>query len=183
MPRRSILSITEKQSLIALPDNQAEFIRHYSFSESDLSIIRQRRGDANRLGFAIQLCYMRFPGIILGIKQTPYPHLLNYVAQQLNISPNAWESYGLREITRREHLIELQQRFGFQTFSHLNYQSYVNYLTELALDTDKGILLAEQFVNHLRSQRILLPAINTLEQICAESIIRANRGQHRIRTI
>lgn len=53
MPRRSILSITEKQSLIALPDNQAEFIRHYSFSESDLSIIRQRRGDANRLGF----CY------------------------------------------------------------------------------------------------------------------------------
>ena len=101
MPRQSILSITEKQSLIALPDNQAEFIRHYSFSESDLSIIRQRRGDANQLGFAIQLCYMRFPGIILGIKQTPYPHLLNYVAQQLNISPNAWESYGLREITRQ----------------------------------------------------------------------------------
>jgi TnpA family transposase len=183
MPRRSILSITEKQSLIALLDNQAEFIRHYSFSESDLSIIRQRRGDANRLGFAIQLCYMRFPGIILGIKQTPYPHLLNYVAQQLNISPNAWESYGLREITRREHLIELQQRFGFQTFSHLNYQSYVNYLTELALDTDKGILLAEQFVNHLRSQRILLPAINTLEQICAESIIRANKELYERLTI
>ena len=105
------------------------------------------------------------------------------MAQQLNISPNAWESYGLREITRREHLIELQQRFGFQTFSHLNYQSYVNYLTELALDTDKGILLAEQFVNHLRSQRILLPAINTLEQICAESIIRANKELYERLTI
>ena len=101
MPRRAILSANEKQTLVAISDNQAEFIRHYSFSESDLSIIRQRRGDANRLGFAIQLCYMRFPGIILGIKQTPYPHLLNYVAQQLNISPNAWESYGLREITRQ----------------------------------------------------------------------------------
>ena len=73
MPRRAILSANEKQTLVAISDNQAEFIRHYSFSESDLSIIRQRRGDANRLGFAIQLCYMRFPGIILGIKQTPYP--------------------------------------------------------------------------------------------------------------
>ncbi|WP_428997391.1 DUF4158 domain-containing protein, partial [Pseudomonas aeruginosa] len=36
--------------------------RHYTFSESDLSIIRQRRGPANRLGFAVQLCYLRFPG-------------------------------------------------------------------------------------------------------------------------
>ena len=57
MPRRAILSANEKQTLVAISDNQAEFIRHYSFSESDLSIIRQRRGDANRLGFAIQLCY------------------------------------------------------------------------------------------------------------------------------
>ena len=66
MPRRSILSASEKQSLIALPDNQAEFIRCYSLSEADISIIKQRRGDANRLGFAIQLCYMRYPGIVLG---------------------------------------------------------------------------------------------------------------------
>lgn len=72
---------------------------------------------------------------------------------------------------------------AFRHFSHLNYQSYVNYLTELALDTDKGILLAEQFVNHLRSQRILLPAINTLEQICAESIIRANKELYERLTI
>lgn len=37
MPRRSILSASEKQSLIALPDNQAEFIRCYSLSEADIS--------------------------------------------------------------------------------------------------------------------------------------------------
>ena len=31
-----------------------------SFSDTDLSIIRQRRGPANRLGFAVQLCYLAF---------------------------------------------------------------------------------------------------------------------------
>ena len=58
MPRRSILSAAERESLLALPDTKDELIRHYTFSESDLSIIRQRRGPANRLGFAVQLCYL-----------------------------------------------------------------------------------------------------------------------------
>jgi hypothetical protein len=43
MPRRSILSAAERESLLALPDTKDELIRHYTFSESDLSIIRQRR--------------------------------------------------------------------------------------------------------------------------------------------
>ncbi|MDF5814897.1 DUF4158 domain-containing protein [Pseudomonas aeruginosa] len=44
MPRRSILSAAERESLLALPDTKDELIRHYTFSETDLSIIRQRRG-------------------------------------------------------------------------------------------------------------------------------------------
>ena len=46
MPRRSILSAAERESLLALPDTKDELIRHYTFSETDLSIIRQRRGPA-----------------------------------------------------------------------------------------------------------------------------------------
>jgi hypothetical protein len=61
MPRRSILSAAERESLLALPDTQDALIRHYMFSEPDLSLIRQRRGDANRLGVAVQLCLLRFP--------------------------------------------------------------------------------------------------------------------------
>ncbi len=44
MPRRSILSATERESLLALPDAKDELIRHYTFNETDLSVIRQRRG-------------------------------------------------------------------------------------------------------------------------------------------
>ncbi len=66
MPRRSILSATERESLLALPDGKDELIRLCTFSDTDLAIIGQHRGPANRLGFAIQLCYLRFPGIILG---------------------------------------------------------------------------------------------------------------------
>ncbi|KPY01618.1 putative transposase [Pseudomonas savastanoi pv. nerii] len=51
--------------MLALPDSQDDLIRYYTFNESDLSLIRQRRGDANRLGFAVQLCLLRYPGYAL----------------------------------------------------------------------------------------------------------------------
>ena len=57
--RRTILSDAELAGLLALPDTEAETIRRYTFSDADLAIITQHRGPANRLGFAVQLCYMR----------------------------------------------------------------------------------------------------------------------------
>ena len=175
MARRSILTAQERQSLVALPDNQTDFIRHYSLSETDLSLIKQKRDDTNRLGFAIQLCYMRYPGIILGVKEIPDPYLLKFIAKQLKVSPQSWEDYGFREKTRREHLLELQQLFGYQTFARNNYAGYVEYISQLAVETDRGIVLAQQLISHLRNTHILLPTPLVIEKICAEAITRANK--------
>lgn len=90
----------------------------------DISVIKQRRGDANRIGFAIQLCYMRYPGIILGPNEYPDSDLLNFTSQQLSIAPTSWNEYSFREKTRREHILELQQLFGYTSFSHLNHEQY-----------------------------------------------------------
>ena len=87
MPRRSILSVAERDSLLALPATQDELIRHYTLSETDLSIIGQHRKAANRLGFAVQLCYMRHPGVTLEIDEEPFAPLLRMVAAQLKVTP------------------------------------------------------------------------------------------------
>jgi len=93
-----------------MPDAKDELIRHYTFNETDLSIIQQHRGPANRLGFAVMLCYLRFPGIILGTDESPSPPLLRLVAAQLKVPTGIWDKYGQREQTRREHLVELRRR-------------------------------------------------------------------------
>lgn len=175
MPRRSILSNAEKENLLALPDSREELIKHYTFSECDLSIIKQHRGAANRIGFAVQLCYMRYPGIILGVDETPFSPLLNLVADQLKIPPSDWQEYGKREQTRREHLTELHSIFGFQTFTTAHYQPALNSLDEIAWQTDKGMLLASALVQSLRTQLILLPSIHVIERICAEAMTKASR--------
>ena len=178
MPRRSILSATERESLLTLPDAKDELIRHYTFNETDLSVIRQRRGAANRLGFAVQLCYLRFPGIFLGVDDPPFLPLLRMVAAQLKVPVESWNHYGQREQTRREHLVELQTVFGFKPFTMSHYRQAVHTLTELALQTDKGIVLASTLVENLRRQSIILPAMNAIERASAEAITRANRSIH-----
>lgn len=182
MPRRSILSVAERENLLAVPSEEDEMIRQYTLSETDLSIIRQHRGSANRLGFAIQLCYMRYPGIILGVGQEPFPPLLKLVAKQLKVPSASWKKYGRREQTRREHLLELQSSFGFQLFGLSHYRIGVQMLTELALQTDKGIILVTALIKNLRSQKIILPSTIIIERVCAEALTRADRRIYRVLT-
>jgi hypothetical protein len=49
MPRQCILTAAERAALLAFPIEKSELIRLYTFSEQDLSVIKQRRGDANHL--------------------------------------------------------------------------------------------------------------------------------------
>jgi TnpA family transposase len=86
MPRRSIFSITERKSLFDIPESQDDLIRLYTLSDADLALIRQHRGAQNRLGFAVQLCYMRYPGILLAANAAPFDPLLNIVSEQLKVS-------------------------------------------------------------------------------------------------
>jgi hypothetical protein len=178
VPRRSILSAAERESLLAPPDDPNDLIRHYTLSEPDLSVVRQRRGAANRLGFAVQLCYMRYPGVILGADEQPFAPLVSLVATQLKVSPGCWVEYGQRDQTRREHLVELQAVFGFRSFTMRHYRPAVHGLDDLAWQTDKGIVLASTLVANLRRQSILLPSVNVIERICAEAITRATRRVH-----
>jgi len=174
MARKSLLSVFDRNALIAFPSSD-DLIQHYTFNETDLALISQHRGSENRLGFAIQLCYMRYLGIMLGESDSPNPDIIEFIADQLTISPKKWPLYGSRKNTLHEHRIELQAVFGFKSFTIATYDEYLRSLEKLALQTDKGFLLATQLIELMRSQLILLPSINVIEKLCAEAIIKANR--------
>ncbi|OZA98146.1 MAG: Tn3 family transposase [Thiotrichales bacterium 34-46-19] len=152
-----------------------DLIRHYAFGETDLSLIRQRRGDANRLGVAVQLCLLRFPGQGLLPDASMPMSLLQWIGRQLRIDPSCWPQYAEREETRREHLLELRAYLGVEPFGLAHYRQAVHATTELALQTDKGIVLAVNVLDTLRHRHIIIPALDVIERVCAEAITRANR--------
>lgn len=62
MSRRALLSPEQRIRLFGIPVDQAEMARHYVLSAEDLALVRAKRRVSNRLGFAVQLCVLRYPG-------------------------------------------------------------------------------------------------------------------------
>ena len=179
MPRRSILSATERDNLMALPEGEDDLIRYYTFTESDLSLIRQRRGDANRLGFAAQLCLLRYPGHALEVDMSVPDPLIQWIARQIQCDAAVWHQYGARDQTRREHFQELRAYLGLSAFGLPDFRKLVHSLVELSMQTDKGLVLAAHALETLRQRHIILPTLAVIERACAEAVTRANRRIYR----
>src|SRR5215467_1937990 len=60
--RRQQLTETQIAELFDPPTDPRELIRHYTLSAGDLAIVHRCRGEHNRLGRALMLCYLRYPG-------------------------------------------------------------------------------------------------------------------------
>lgn len=183
MPRRTFLSAPERAALLAIPLDETELIRRYTFSEQDLSVIRQHRGGHNRLGIAVQLCYLRYPGHSLPTEGMPPAELLSMVSRQLGLDSGIWPQYARRQETRREHLLELHALLGLEPFGLRHFRQFVQYLTEWALQTDRGIVLATALVEAIRQQRILIPSLDVIERICAQALTRGTRRVHQALTL
>ncbi|EMX41041.1 hypothetical protein ECMP0209802_5552 [Escherichia coli MP020980.2] len=108
MARRQILSQSERESLLALPDDELTLTRMAYFSEHDLALINAHRKPASRFGFAVLLCYLKNVGFAPDKKTPPSDALLKPIANRLKLADGLWSSYiNGRETTRREHLTEL----------------------------------------------------------------------------
>ena len=82
MPRRRALTGAQLAGLLALPTTEAELARHWALGDADLAAVGQRRRDHNRLGFALQLCVLRYPGRQLRPGEVVPERTLRFVAEK-----------------------------------------------------------------------------------------------------
>lgn len=140
MPRRRILTDAEQNSLFSIPSEISEMSKYYLFSEADLSIIKQKRGGNNKLGFSLLFCCLRYPGISFDADTPVNDVTIEFIANQLKIKDfSEWRQYFNRDATRREHLLELQNLFGYKTFTNDHYQDYLIKLLPLTKVSDVGL--------------------------------------------
>ncbi len=85
---------------------------YYTLSEADLSLVRQRRGHGNKVGFAAHLSLLRYPGFVL-TEETRVPEaFIAWIAGQIDVRPGAWLGAGGNGETRRQHSRELRAFLG-----------------------------------------------------------------------
>lgn len=178
MPTRELLSPAQRAQMLGIPDDISDQLlaRYYTLSDDDLALIKQRRRNQNRLGFTVQLAYLRFPGRTWHASEDVPPRVLAYLADQLRVNPMSLMQYAQdREATRFEHLAELQRVYGFRSFSAQTYREMATWLLPLALTTDNGVALIEALMQEMRTRQILIPGITTLERLGWEVRRRAQR--------
>ncbi len=159
MPRRELLTSTERLELLAFPEDQAELIRLATLTSDDIAFVRQHRGGHNRLGIAVLMVYLRYPGQVLSADERPHGALVNLIAEQIGVPVDSWEKYAAREETRREHVLELLARLGMKQFGAAHYRTVSTWLGSTALQTTRGIVLAQAVVDELRKRLIVLPPV------------------------
>lgn len=148
-----------------VPLDEREIARHYTLTGDDLEIVGRRRGDATRLGFAMLLLYMRWPGRALEAGELPPAPLLTYVAQQLGVSPHAFADYAYRDQTRREHLVDIRRSHGFRAFDRQAFREIVAFSIPIAQTIVHPGQMAGVIVDELRRRKILLPSPSLLEAV------------------
>ena len=93
----------ERHALLGVPSDPNSLARCFTLSRADQDLVASRRGDANRLGFAVQLALLRHPGTILAnLDERPEP-LVAWLAAQLDIPASAFAAYARRPQTMTDH--------------------------------------------------------------------------------
>lgn len=175
MPRRELLTSAQRDQLLAFPADAAELIRLYTLSETDHAFIKPHRGVHNRLGVAVQIAYLRFPGRSIARAEEPYGPLLAMMAAQLKAPTSAWTQYAQRDETRREHAVTVTKWLGLHVLDLHEHRALSQWLLSIAMQSTQGLVLAQALVTEMRRRLIVLPAIATIERLCAEVHTRAQR--------
>lgn len=175
MPRRRVLTDAQLEALLALPTADPLLVRYYTLSRADLELIGRRRYDRNQLGYALQLCTLRYPGRLLRVGETVPPEILRFVGEQLDLEPMVFTGYSARFQTRYEHSSALQEKFGFRPFEGLARREIQEWLLPVALATTSGANIAAALLEELRRRRVIVPGPTVIERLVAVALLNAER--------
>ncbi|MEN5315381.1 Tn3 family transposase [Pseudomonas koreensis] len=175
MPRRHILTERQRSALLDLPTDELSLLQHYTLADDDLVNIQERRRQENRLGFALQLCALRYPGRALTPGELIPQAVLSFIGAQLGIPADALIIYAARRQTRQQHMGALRKIYSYKTFTGRGARDIRDWLFDQAEDARSNEDIAHRLVARCRETLTILPAISTIERLCADALVAAER--------
>lgn len=113
-----ILTDAEWHELLALPVDDDTLIRYWTLDDADHRLLDTRRQTDTRLGLALQLCALRYPGRLIQRGEMIPKVALTFLADQLGLEPDVLTNFARRSPTRYEQLAILRQAYGFKDLTH-----------------------------------------------------------------
>lgn len=175
MSHRIVLTARQRAALFDLPAEEASLLRHYTLADDDIAHIRTRRRPENQMGFALQLCAFRYPGRLLRPGEVIPEAVSCFIGAQLGLQSDDLLPYAARENTRHEHLGALRKIYGYKMFTGKRAKQMRCWLEQNAVAAHASEGLVRSFIEECRRRLIILPGLSTIERLCADALVVAER--------
>jgi TnpA family transposase len=177
------LSAAERERWQRFPDTipQDDLAAYFLLSDHDEREVNRQREPFNRLGYALQLCTLRYLGFVpTDFKATPQA-AVSFVAEQLGIDPSILVLYDNRR-TQSDHRRYVRAYLGFRQATPIDLYALQTWLLARALEHDKPTLLLQLACEKLYRERIVRPGVTRLERFVATARERAHDETFRLLT-
>ena len=174
MPGRIPMTARQRAELLALPDSEAMVVRHYGLDPAELAAVAAARTQATRLGYALQLCALRYPGRHLRRGELLPVAMLDHIAEQVGVEADVIADFARRTPTRYDQLAAIKMRFGFRDLSRPLRADLMTWLSREAETLIDGRVLLDRLLTEMRARRIVIPGLSVVERMAAEAMHRAD---------
>lgn len=122
-----VFSEAELERLRGFPElDREELIRFFTLTPSDEALVRSHRGAGNHLGVAVQLCTLPWLGFVPDDVASAPAHAVQRLAEHLRIPADVISSYGARDQTRTDHLVEVTKLLGWRPAGDLEFKELIS---------------------------------------------------------
>jgi TnpA family transposase len=165
------------------PPTRTQLERCFLLNDIDRALVEQRRGDHNRLGFAVQLGTVRFLGTFLTDPLVVPSAVVEYVAAQLGIGDSAcFGAYADRAKTPYEHAWEIRRAYGYRDLAEAEVELRDFLAARAATATEGPRALFDRVTAWLIERKVLLPGVTILARLIVAARAAASERLWRLLT-
>ncbi len=175
MPRHRLLTEDELRHLFGVPADREALARQFTLTPSDHDLVLTRRGDANRLGFAVQLALLRQSGRALAQIEEPIDPLVVWISAQIDVPAHLFADYARRHQTMTDHARQLASMLGLRPSTDADLPFMIEAAAQAAWTAQKPGVIVTAIVSALRSEKLILPALAVIERTGAAGRARARK--------
>jgi hypothetical protein len=154
-----------------------QLAKHFHLDDGDREVIATLRGQHSRLGFAIQLCTVRFLGCFLSDLTEIPPVVVEYLATQLSLNAaREWKTYAESK-TQSRHRQFIRDHYGYEDF-HQSWQLFSlmrQLYARASLTQESHLILFDYTTAWLVQHKMRLPGARVLERWVARIVSRAQQ--------
>lgn len=160
--------------------SQNDLERFFYLDDADQELVRSRRGQHSRLGFALQVGTARFLGAFLADPLDVPWSVVDYVAAQLGIAdPSVVKRYTERVETANAHAREIRAVYGYRDLDAPLTEALTAFVFSRCWTHGEGVTtLFGHAVGWLRREKILLPGVSILARLVAATREQATARLH-----